>query len=200
MENYERYLKQSRLSVIEDKVSNFLWREPSDKILAPIINKFNGKKVLDIGCGTGYYADMFLKNSNEVIGIDKNPQLCRSKIKVIDEDAANFSHYFGFNAFDVVFSAWLTEYLDQYRIQRLFFEVYTVMKKGGVFVMTNISDKGWGRVYITLSRKVRKIDKYFYPSRFILDNLAQINFTGIEMIRLNSYLNIPWAELYICRK
>ena len=82
------------------------------------------KKVLDYGCGNGYYSKLVRKMGAEVIGIDLLP--AKGFIKMDCEDMT-----FPNNTFDVVFSRGTLPYLNK---DRAFMEIARVLKPGGIFI------------------------------------------------------------------
>jgi len=89
---------------------DYLVRIPSDKKLLPLISQIKGKRIPDVGPGTGRCTRLLLKD-NEVVGIDRNPHLCRLPIKVHQGDATQFAQLVETHSFDTVFSTWMTECL-----------------------------------------------------------------------------------------
>jgi len=181
-------------------LSNFLWRHPSDKIIMPFINDLRDKDVCEPGCGEGAYTKALLENGNRVTGIDRNPGLCGVNIQVVDADAADYSGALMGRKFDVVFSAWLTEYLDEKAVTLFLLESYNVLKRGGTFAFTVVRDAGWGALYVCLAGAVRGVKKYAYGREFILEALKTGGFTGIRAEALNSWCRVPWADFYTANK
>ena len=77
----------------------YAWRDPNrqkeqDLMGEELKKAFNGKRVLDIGCGTGYWTQVFSKTAKSVLGIDINEAVldiarskeygCPSEFKVMD--------------------------------------------------------------------------------------------------------------------
>ena len=65
-----------------------------------------------MGLGTGYYTKILI-NNNVVVGVDRNPHLCKLSIKLYDGDATELAKLVKAEKFDIVFSTWMTEYLDE---------------------------------------------------------------------------------------
>jgi ubiquinone/menaquinone biosynthesis C-methylase UbiE len=175
---------------------DYLVRIPSNKILLPLIDNIKGKKVLDVGLGTGWYARILLKN-NSVIGIDRNPHLCSLPIKVYQGDATQLRELTGNEKFDVVFSTWMTEYLDEGQLRQFFHEAKRTLKDNGRLMTTVISKCGFGFLYITAAKTIRGIVKYNYSKKQVINMLREAGFADIEIINLNSWLHIPWAYLVV---
>jgi SAM-dependent methyltransferase len=173
---------------------DYLVRIPSDKKLLPIISQIKGKKILDAGPGTGRYTKLLLKD-NEVVGIDRNPHLCRLPIKVHHGDATRFAELVEAHSFDTVFSTWMTEYLNPQQLNDFFKQARIVLKENGEIVTTIVSKYGFGYLYITAARLLRGISKYNYSKREVCDKLREAGFKEISIVNLGSWLGIPWAYL-----
>jgi len=197
--NWERYKYILPKDLDKKGISYFLLRFPSDKKIIPIISQFHGKKICDVGCGTGYYTKILAKN-NYVIGIEKNPHLSKNlKIKVIKGDAINFSKKLR-EKFDIVFSAWMTEYLKKTDLLCFFKESQKVLLPQGKIITTIISDAGFGKFYTFLAKKIKEIDKYCYSLKDVSELLIKAGFKNTEIIELKSWLSIPWAFMIISEK
>ncbi len=194
MANYDRYKAETAESYEKRCLMDYLVRIPSDKKLVPIISKIKGKKILDVGPGTGRYTKLLL-NNNEVIGIDRNPHLCRLPIKVLSADATQFVGLVGAQSFDIVFSMWMTEYLNLEQLSSFFKQARIAIKQGGELVTTIVSKHGFGFLYITAAGLLRGVSKYNYSKSEVSDKLREAGFKEISIVNLNSWLGIPWAYL-----
>jgi SAM-dependent methyltransferase len=198
MENYDRYKTETALSYEKKGVMDYLVRIPSNKKLLPLIDNIKSQKVLDVGLGTGWYTKLLLKN-NSVIGIDRNPHLCNLPIKVHQGDATQIGKLAGDEKFDVVFSTWMTEYLNPEQLATFFSQSKSVLKDDGRLITTIISKCGFGFLYITAAKMIRGITKYNYSKKQVADMLKEADFADIEFVNLNSWLHIPWAYLVMAR-
>jgi len=194
MVNYDRYKTVTTESFDKKDVMYYLVRIQSDRKLIPFISQIKGKKILDVGPGSGRYTKLLL-NDNEVIGIDRNPHLCRLPIKVLQADATQFVGLVGAQSFDMVFSTWMTEYLNPQQLGTFFRQARSAIKQGGELVTTIVSKHGFGFLYITAAKMIRGIDKYNYSKREVCDILREAGFKEISIVNLSSWLGIPWAYL-----
>ena len=196
MANYDRYKTVTAESLENKGIMYYLVRIPSDRKLLPFISHIKGKKILDVGPGSGRYTKLLL-NDNEVVGIDRNPHLCRLPIKVLQADATQFVGLVEAHSFDTVFSTWMTEYLNPEQLGDFFKQAKMALKQEGKIVTTIISKGGFGFFYITAAGLLRGISKYNYSKREVCDKLREAGFKEISIVNLNSWLGIPWAYVVI---
>lgn len=101
-----------------------------------------GKTVLDIGCGSGWIETMLLeKGSKKIIGIDISDEVIRAakkkKLKnVVYQKASAIDLPFKNNSFDVVVSFEVLEHIPVNTEDKMFKEVYRVLKPGGKFFLS----------------------------------------------------------------
>jgi cyclopropane fatty-acyl-phospholipid synthase-like methyltransferase len=199
MKNYERYLKKTTEEYEKKTIMSSFCRMPSDRIIIPFISKIKGKRILDVGLGTGYYTRMLVEN-NEVTGVDQNPHLCKLPIKVYKGDATEIAKLVKAEKFDIVFSTWMTEYLNPQQLSGFLWQAEKVLKKDGKLMTTIISKYGFGLLYVTAARVLRRVDKYNYTKKQIFEKLRETGFIKIDIINLNSWLKIPWAYMVTAQK
>jgi SAM-dependent methyltransferase len=198
MKNYERYLKTTAEEYDKKTIMSYFCRIPSDRKIIPMLSDFADKRILDVGLGSGYYT-RYLVERNDVVGVDQNPHLCKLDVPVHKGDAAELSALVGGEKFDIVFSVWMTEYLDEEQLDGFFVESKKVLNSGGRLITTVISKYGFGFLYITMAGMVRGIDKYNYQKKKIIAKLKAAGFADIQIIKLDSWLFIPWAYLVIAQ-
>ncbi len=102
----------------------------------------SGKRVIDLGCGTGYGVDFLLKHSDpdEIIGIDIAKEAIdfartnykNKKAKFLVADATNLP--FDNHSFDLVLAFELIEHLDN--PEMLVKEAKRILKKRGFFIVS----------------------------------------------------------------
>ncbi len=196
MKNYERYSKTTIEEYDRKTIMSYLCRAPSNRKIIPLILQIKNKKILDVGLGTGSYSRI-LMSSNSVTGVDMNPHLCKLPIKLYKGNATELSNLVDGEKFDVVFSTWMTEYLNEEQLTAFFVESKKVLKNDGQLITTIISRYGLGFIYITLAKKLRNIRKYNYSPWEIVEKLRLAGFTEVEILKVNSWLCFPWAYLVI---
>ena len=196
MENYERYKNITADAYEKKGIMHYLCQIPSDKKIIPLLSKTENKKILDVGCGSGYYTK-FLIEKNKVVGIDQNPHLSRLSIPLYQGGATELSKIVGDEKFDIVFSTWMTEYLNPEQLSDFLNEAKKVLNKQGTFISTFISNYCLGYAYVKLANILKNIDKYCYSKKKITELLGQTGFKEIKIINLSSWLKIPWAYMVI---
>jgi ubiquinone/menaquinone biosynthesis C-methylase UbiE len=199
MKNYERYKSITAEGCKRELFMLLLCRIPSDKKIIPYMAGLKGKKILDVGLGTGFYTKLLMKN-NKVIGIDQNIHLCKLSIPLYKGDATQLSEIVGDEKFDVVFSTWMTEYLNPEQLSAFLNEAKKVLNEQGILVSTFVSNYCLGYTYVKLATILKGIDKYCYSKKRILELVGRAGFKDIEIINLSSWLKIPWAYLVLAEK
>ncbi len=111
--------------------------------LIPLLGALAGKKVLDVGAGTGRLSLPMANRDAHVTALDVSPKMLElvkrknSKIQIIVGDAESLP--FEDNSFDIVTAAFLIVHLKD--PTRFFDEAYRVLKDGGILAVTNINQK-----------------------------------------------------------
>lgn len=125
-----------------DEKEKYLNSFEQSKII-PLLGNLTGKKVLDVGAGTGRLSLFLANRGAAVTALDVSPKMLElvkkknKNIQTIVGEAESLP--FENDSFDIVSAAFLIVHLKD---PRLFFdEVYRVLKDGGVFVVTNINQK-----------------------------------------------------------
>lgn len=94
-------------------------------------------KILDVGCGSGFFTILMAQQGHEVIGVDLTPDMIKRSKELAKEEKANCTFQvmdaenleFADEAFDLVISRNLTWTLPD--VQRAYGEWLRVLKKGG---------------------------------------------------------------------
>lgn len=198
MTGFDRYKSMTAKQCNRKTLMYYLCRVPANRALIPVIRQIENKKVLDVGLGSGYYTKLLL-DKNTVVGIDQNPHLCELQIKVYSGDATELSSIVRDEKFDVVLSTWMTDYLNIAKIGRFFAEAKAVLKDGGKLMVTFPDTYGLGFFYVKAARLIRGVEKYTHNKRKIVEKLQETGFKSIEIVKLNSWLYLPWAYMTIAQ-
>lgn len=119
---------------------DFDWRAPSE--LENRIGKYvkKGMEVLDVGCGTGQTAKIFIDRGARVTGVDiseKMLALAGSKMvfeKLIKHDIEAGIDIFGDKKFDIVVMAGILEFVAD--IEKILRQARQLLKDGGIIAFT----------------------------------------------------------------
>ncbi len=157
-----------------DKKEKYLNSFEQNKLL-PLFGEINGKKILDVGAGTGRFALILFNAGAQVVALDVSSEMLKmlanknKKIEIVVGEAENLP--FEEDYFDFVVATFLVVHLKN--LTAFFDEVYRVLKDGGRFIVTNINQKEAPEVK-TKQGKI-KIESYYHrPEKIIkeLENLA----------------------------
>ncbi len=98
-----------------------------------------GRRVLDIACGTGYGIGLLRSKASFVTGVDIDPEAAKSAIAECGENAGvllgnGIGLPFGDGAFDIVTSFETLEHLHERR--RFIVELHRVLQPGGTMILS----------------------------------------------------------------
>lgn len=103
-----------------------------------------GKKILDIGCGSGDHAQWFVKQGLDVIGIDISKKLLSyAKEKMVDArymDVENMS--FEKESFDGVWAVTSLIHIKKENLAKVLSDIYSLLKTNGIFYVSFIGGEG----------------------------------------------------------
>jgi ubiquinone/menaquinone biosynthesis C-methylase UbiE len=129
-----------------------------------MLGNVRGKKILDIGCGTGLYARILKKKGANVKGIDISERM----VEIARKEVPNIEFKIGTaeklpyksKEFDIVLAALMTEYLSSWN--KMLKEVKRVLKPHGLFIFStgNPVINAQHKLYYK-GRKFREIKDYF---------------------------------------
>lgn len=149
-------------------------------IFAQQIIKFFPKngKLVDLGAGQGQDSQFFVKNNFQVISTD----FCQDALDISQKRSSslkiNFQNVnltkklpFKDSSFDIVYSHLALHYFNQKNTQKIFKEIYRILKKGGVFatLVNTINDPE-----VTNSKEIEK--EYFLSVVGIKKRFFSINY------------------------
>jgi SAM-dependent methyltransferase len=108
-----------------------------------LLGNVAGKRVLDLGCGTGLATVKFAKQGAHAIGLDPSPELLQAARRVADREGVKVELHHGdladlafmrADSVDVVFSAWAFGAVPD--LNRVFRQVHRVLKEGAPLVFS----------------------------------------------------------------
>lgn len=136
--NYESIAK-SYAAVVDSKPIHVYYERPCLWSLLP--DNLQGLKVLDVGCGSGWYAEQLLKAGCEITAIDNSPTMIeltqqrvnhRGNFHVID--LVNPLDCFCDEAFDLILAPLVIHYISDWH--PLFKEFSRILKQKGSFIFS----------------------------------------------------------------
>lgn len=167
------------------------------------IDKLNGDKILDIGCGSGRDAEYFLNKGLDVIGIDLSNRFIEisqakvPKAKFIKMDMRNIN--FPVNSFDGIWSMASILHIPKLEVKDTIIKFREVLKTNGIIY---ISVKlGEGERFVKKDR-YKGLEKFFafYTKSEMSDLLENC---GFEIIKLSLY-KVPkqdtWIDVFAVKK
>ena len=159
-----------------DRRKTYLDSFEKNKLL-PLLTDIAGKKILDVGAGTGRLAMELERAGAQVTALDVSPRmLAKIKNKNIEKvvgDAESLP--FGDGTFDVVVAAFLIVHLKD--PTKFFDEAYRVLKSGGILLVTNINQKDPPKIQTSEGEIV--IESFYHRPEKIREILESLAF-GIE--------------------
>lgn len=156
----------SRAAKTYDSVAN-LQRDIGLRLLADLSAVGSSWRVLDLGCGTGFFSDHLLKQipGAEVIGLDLAEGMlhfARSQraesIRWICSDAENLP--LQNSSVDIVFSNLAIQWCDN--LPRLFAELRRILKPGGYLIFSTLGPA----TLHELKNAWQTVDRYVHVNRF----------------------------------
>lgn len=149
-------------------------------VIKKILGKFRGKKILDLGAGTGRLIPYLKDGGAEIFAVDiseKMVELLRKKFPAIEALVADSENLpFKDCSFDFVIATFLIVHLKN--LDKTFREVYRVLADGGSFIVTNINQKKAPKIELPDRSKI-VIDSYYHRPEDVIKILKN-NLFAIE--------------------
>ena len=158
-------------STEEQEGSGFV--ESIKRVVEARFERFNGEKVLDLGCGYGFFTDYFRSVGANAIGVDgseKMIEIAKARYPVAEFFVMDITTPFAFenNQFDVIFSNQVL--MDIEEVDFVFSECKRVLKTGGILYYSIVHPAFYDCHWLKDSngyRHAKVIDKYIKPYQFI---------------------------------
>lgn len=139
------------------------------RVVADRFKKLNGEKVLDLGCGYGFYTDYFRSIGANAIGVDgseKMIEIARGKYPMSVFSVMDITKLLDFEngQFDMVFSNQVLMDIDN--IDIIFSECNRILKPGGIFYYGIVHPAFYDSDWIEDDNNykyAKAIDKYLAP-------------------------------------
>lgn len=183
--NFERYRGKSGSYCEQTTLVIYLVGRNADRVILEKLAGIENIDVLELGCGSGKFTRFYYRQ-NRVTAIDINPQLFQPLpgVKVIQGNVADIKALLPSSArFDLIFSAWLTEYLCPADLRAALRGSREHLKKDGVIIFTFVNRDLLGSLYVGGAR-LKGIKKYSYSVPRVRKIAAEIGFRIIEIKRM----------------
>jgi ubiquinone/menaquinone biosynthesis C-methylase UbiE len=126
-------------AAVDTKPIHIYYERPHTWSLLP--KALSGLNVLDLGCGSGWYAEQLLKAGANVVAVDASAKMvkltrsrCKNNGKFIVANLEEPLTFLQNNAFDVVLAPLMIHYIKEW--QGFFSEISRVLKKQGLFIFS----------------------------------------------------------------
>jgi len=189
-----------------------------ERNLRPLLPELKGKRVLDVGCGTGRWTKYFVKSGADVTSVDTSPDmlaLARRRVKgaqfkLMDARKLRFPD----NSFDFVFESLVLNHLKDFK--RVVREMIRVARPGGWIITSDFHGSSVGgrpaiAPFITPQKfhKSLAIKIYpLYPSDIVAEGIKLCEIADIKELRAPTILEpfgfkknfMPWLFIIKLRK
>ncbi|MGF1790476.1 malonyl-ACP O-methyltransferase BioC [Photobacterium profundum] len=125
-----------------------------------------GTRVLDLGCGTGYFSEQLMQRGYDVLAADLSIEMlvqaksrCGNSVTYLEADAENLP--IKDNQFDVAFSSLALQWCDDLSVPLK--ELRRVVKPGGKIMFTTLVE---GSLF-ELSQAWQEVDRYQHVNHFL---------------------------------
>lgn len=161
---------------------NFMYLNSFEKTsVEKLLGDLKGKRVLDIGCGTGRIIQMLRERGAEIVAFDISEEMLgivnrkfpNIECVVGDSDELPFED----ESFDLVLGLFWIVHLGDLRAS--FDEVYRVLKKGGRFILSNINQRKAPKL-TTKSGENIVIESYYHMPQKVVEALEYAYFDVVR--------------------
>lgn len=147
--------------IIKNKIQKHKWTEGQSKSaqtpnfgkkyigeleLLRMLGEVKGKKVLELGCGNGYWLNLLAKKGAVCVGIEKS----KNQLDLIDRNNSKINYLLGDitqlnklnlknNSFDIILLEHvLLEINSLKKIQKIFSDSFSLLKNSGVIIISDL--------------------------------------------------------------
>jgi SAM-dependent methyltransferase len=104
------------------------------------------QRVVDLGCGSGYYVEMLTERGFDALGVDSDPQCCAAVralgAEVVEADVLDYLRQQPAGSIDGFFASHLIEHLPYDVVVEMLRLAYRALSDGGVMVLTTPNVRG----------------------------------------------------------
>lgn len=163
-----------------------------DSLAKLMLKGLNGKSVLDVGCGSGYYMNYFSKNGFDVKGLEPNPDMvneCKrlfGKCFVVNDIAENVPKHFKKSSFDNMVMIDVLEHIEN--DVHVLKQCHNILKgKGRLVIVVPAYQWLWGK------RDVRYGHYRRYGEKQLKKLVVSSGFRILKLRYWNTSLLLPYA-------
>lgn len=143
----ERFFEQYNISAIKLISPVNLFLHARRRKVLWLTGNVSGKKIVDVGCGSGVFMIEFIRRGAKVIGIDYSKKMLKEAKIQLDKFKIPKSKYFLIKAdatklpfkngeFDIVLATGLTDYLTDLQNELFIQEAKRILKSNGKIVIS----------------------------------------------------------------
>ena len=185
----------SKAAATYDKHAAFQ-RDVGHRLLKQLPADLSGLRVLDLGCGTGYFSQQLKQLGANVVCADLSPAMLEQARERCGENSVTYVHAdaeelpFSAGEFDIVFSSLALQWCDD--LSTPLAEIRRVLKPLGRCYFSTLLDGSLAE----LKQSWRKIDSHQHVNEFISFNQVKIELAQAELPKhhLNLAEMIVWYD------
>ena len=193
VKSYEKYCEKEPViqAFLYPAMENFL------KLEIP------GKKVLDIGCGDGYWSYQAAQHrAKSVDGFDVQEKMvtlakqATSQFSIVNIQLGDVINMpYDDETFDVAMSLYMTCNLDNERVSKHFKELHRVLKPGGKAVIVNLAEKSIDKVYLAVSGNEAIVKGKINKSLQQLSKYPTVSEVNKAFSGLQEVISLQWMSM-----
>jgi len=197
----KQLLKNMYKHILYHRFRNINFRRLDEsKIVIDWLDAKVNERILDVGCGEGYYDWLIAQKGAHVVGIDSDGKRLRDALfynktantKFICADAERLS--FADGAFAGVVSFCVIEHLDN--DDNTISEIHRVLKPGGIFV---VSADSLSSIWISQLEQDKHRRRYNVKNYYQIKNLKEkLQRCGFEIIQAR-YIMTSWVSVFLAK-
>jgi len=211
--NYDK-IASIYLHHANDKLSwNNLYERP---YMLSIFDDFTGKRILDAGCGTGYYSKYAIEKNAEVIAVDASEKMLdyvketisSPALKLYKADLANGLPFIESDTQDYIICSLSLHYIEN--CEAIIDDFYRVLKKNGkIYISTHhpfadyllLKKKSYFDKYLVedIWGSGKKPFKVFYYTRSLTDLLLPFLKSDFKILSINEPLPTHECKILVPR-
>lgn len=198
---------KANLKTVYNQLAKFWEAETSDwgrselKEFASLIKRNGGRRVLDLGCGSGIQSKQLYDGGLSVVGLDLSPKMVDRARKRVPEakfvvgDIAKLS--FPKNSFDGIYARAALLHIPKNLIPKVLELVHKILKVNGVFYLT--VKEGTGEMEVKSIEKGQKVKRFFsfFKVKELRRLLESSNFQVLKISRIKTSTPTYWLEVFV---